>query len=136
VCVVCVCVCMCVVCVCGLCVCVCGVWACVWCVCMWCVFVCVCVCVCVCNLIYAACKALALYYIVISGLSGCTVFFHIISQTVRFEGEKLFIIQNVCFDFVCNICMKTFLNLRRIQRDVIINVCMSSRKVPVILVKF
>jgi hypothetical protein len=34
---------------------------------------------CVCCLSYAACKAHASYYFVICGMSGCTVFFHIIS---------------------------------------------------------
>jgi hypothetical protein len=34
---------------------------------------------CVCNLSYPACKAHAPYYIAICGLSGCTIFFHIIS---------------------------------------------------------
>jgi hypothetical protein len=36
-------------------------------------------CECVCSLSYPACKAHAPYYIVICSLSGCTVFFHIIS---------------------------------------------------------
>jgi hypothetical protein len=34
---------------------------------------------CVYSLSYPACKAHASYYIVICGLSGCTIFFHIIS---------------------------------------------------------
>jgi hypothetical protein len=35
--------------------------------------------VCVCSLSYPACSAHAPYYIVICGLSGCTIFSHIIS---------------------------------------------------------
>ena len=35
--------------------------------------------VCVCSVSYPACKASALYYIVIYVVSGCTTFFHIIS---------------------------------------------------------
>jgi hypothetical protein len=46
------------------------------CVCV-CECVCVCVCVCVCSVNYAACKARAPY--VICGLSGSTIFFHILS---------------------------------------------------------
>jgi hypothetical protein len=50
--------------------------------------VCVCVCVCVCSLIYQTCTAHARYYSVISGLSDCTTFSPIISQTARFSEEK------------------------------------------------
>ena len=35
--------------------------------------------VCVCSPIYPSCKAHAPYYIVICGLSGCTIFFHVTS---------------------------------------------------------
>jgi hypothetical protein len=38
-----------------------------------------CVFVCLCSLSFPACKAHAQYYIVICGLSGFTIFFHIIS---------------------------------------------------------
>jgi len=34
---------------------------------------------CVCSLSYPACNEHALYYIVICSLSGCSIFFHIIS---------------------------------------------------------
>jgi hypothetical protein len=38
------------------------------------------VCVCLCSLNYSARKALAPYYTVICGLSGCTVFFSFLSH--------------------------------------------------------
>jgi hypothetical protein len=43
---------------------------------------------CVCSLSYPACKAHAPYYIVICGMSGSTVVFHIISQKTRFSKKK------------------------------------------------
>jgi hypothetical protein len=46
----------------------------------------------------------------------------------------------MCFDFlynfVCNILCATFLILRRIERDAIINVLRSSYKVPAILARY
>ena len=73
-------------------------------------------------------------HIVIRGLPQLIMFFHIISQTARFSEEKSYWTQNV-FWFSLQLLSETFLILRRIQRD-IINVHMSSRTVPVILVKF
>jgi hypothetical protein len=45
-------------------------------------------CACGCSHSYPACKAHALYYIVITGLSGFRIFFHIISQMLQFSEKK------------------------------------------------
>jgi hypothetical protein len=80
----------------------------------------------VCSLSYAP------YYNVIYCLSGCTIFFHIISYKGRFS-EKV-IEHKMCVLIFSTNLSETFLILRRIQRDIIINVQWSSSKVPVILV--
>ena len=61
--------------------------------------------VCVCSLIYPTLKVHALYYNVIYGLSGCTVFFHILSYKTRYS-ENHFCLQNVCFDFLYDFFVK------------------------------
>jgi hypothetical protein len=70
---------------------------------------------------------------IICGLSGCAIFFHVNLQTTLFSEIKLL---NVCvfFIFFTNLS-GTFLILRGIHRDTITNVHVSSRKVPVILVR-
>jgi hypothetical protein len=75
--------------------------------------------------------ALRMRRIVICGLSGYTVFVHIVSQTARFSIKK-----KVCFDFSLYLLSETFLILRRTERDITINVHRSSCKVPLILVRF
>ena len=107
-----------------------------------CVFVCVCVttcvgvcgcmgtgmCLCMCNLTYTACsvhatcclRPLWLYH----------VFRHYFIKE-RLSEEKLLNVKCV-FWFSLRLLFDTFLILRRIQRDTVINVKMSSWKVPVI----
>jgi hypothetical protein len=96
---------------------------------------------------YPARKAHAPYYIVICGLSNCTIFFHTISKTVRFLGNGVWGVVgfggwgellniNHVFWFYLQFWPGIFLTIRRIQRDIIINVHRSSCKVPVILVRF
>jgi hypothetical protein len=54
---------------------------------------------CFCSLSYPACKAHVSYYIAICGLSGRTIFFHVISLTARFSETSCFT-RSVCFDFL------------------------------------
>ena len=92
--------------------------------------------VCVSSLSCSACKASAPYYtyIFICGLSGCTIFFHIISQSTWFSGKKL-LTWNV-FWFSLQLLSETFLILRETERDMIENVYRSSCKLPFILSDF
>ena len=64
--------------------------------------------VCVCSLSYPACKAHAPYYILICGLCGCTIFFHIILKIAWFFGGKKLSIMYV-FWFSVQFCWKNFL---------------------------
>ena len=56
----------------------------------------------VCSVRYPACIAHAPCYIVICGLSGSTVFFHMSHKRHDFRPQKRYCPQNVCFDFLYN----------------------------------
>jgi len=71
--------------------------------------------VCVCNLIYPARKANAPYYIVICGLSGCTIFSTLSHKWHDFR-EKVTERKMCALIFSTNLS-EIFLILRRIQRD-------------------
>jgi hypothetical protein len=76
-------------------------------------------------------------HIVVCDLSICTVFFHIISQNARFSKKIKKLVNTKCvFRFYLQILSESFLILRRIQRDIIINVFRSPSKIPAILVRF
>jgi hypothetical protein len=78
---------------------------------------------CVCSLSYQACKTHEPYCTVICGLSGCTIIFHIILKRERFS-EKQVIEHKMCVLIFSTNLSKELLILRRIQRDIIINVLM------------
>jgi len=71
------------------------------------------------------------HFIVISDLADCTLFF-CLSHKGHYFVKKKKLLNTICvFDLLCN--FDTFLILRIIQRDIIINVHRSSCRVPVIL---
>ena len=80
--------------------------------------------VCVCSLRYSVCNAHAPCCIVARGLSGCTVFFHIISYTARLSGGRgVEVTEHKMLVWIfCTTLSQTFLILRRIKRDNIIYV--------------
>ena len=63
------------------------------------------------------------------GVSGCTIFFHITSQTARIS--KWGIEHKMLFGFYLQIMSEIFLILRRTERDMFKIVCWSSRRVVV-----
>ena len=52
--------------------------------------------------------AMRMRHAVICGLSGCTMFFHIITQTARYLRERKIEYENVGCDFLYNICLQHF----------------------------
>jgi L-asparagine transporter-like permease len=87
-------------------------------------------CLCSC-LSYQACKAQAPYLIAISCLSGCTIFFHIISQSYNFRKKSSE--HKICVLFSLIFLSGTFLVLKRIKRDVNTDVLRSSCKVHLLM---
>jgi hypothetical protein len=75
------------------------------------------------------------HHIVICGLSGSTTFFHIISFNGTMCGKMLMNLTCV-FLFSLQLLSETFLIVRRILQDIIINIHMSSRKVLAMPVRF
>jgi hypothetical protein len=83
---------------------------------------------------YPECKAHAPYYTIICDLLVSTIFLHIISQTESFSGKNC-IECKMCVLTYLQLLFQTFLNVRRIQRDIITRVLRQSCKAPAILVK-
>ena len=87
---------------------------------------------CVCNLCYPATRRTfsALYYIAVHGLSGATVFFpHNLINGTNFG--KIFVENKMCSEFLLS---ATFLILRRIQRNITINVHSSLCEILTVLI--
>jgi len=73
-------------------------------------------------------------HIVICGVSGCSIFFYIISETTRFWKTLLNVKCMILFSL--QLLSDTFLISRRMERDTIANVNASSCTVTVIIVRF
>jgi len=73
-------------------------------------------------------------HIVMCGLSGCTVFLHIISQTAPFSGNILLNIKGVFRFFFTN--SLTIFIVRRTERDVIKKLDRSSCTLPVTIARY
>ena len=91
---------------------------------------------CVSSLSHPACKVQVPYYIVVCGLSGCTIFLCIVSETAPFLGGKNLLNIKCVFWFSLQYLLEIFLIVWRIQWDIIRNVHKSSCKELVILVRF
>jgi len=100
---------------------------------------------CVSSISYPACKGHAPYYIILSPvarydyhifqlISLCHNFLHYLRNGTIF-GNKLLNTKCV-FRFSVQLLSETYLILRRIQRDIIINLHTSSRKYPLLLSDF
>ena len=114
-----------------------------------CVRACMCLCACMCVCVYVfvrACLRVSVALViqhgmrmrriifVILGLSGSTIFFHFYLINGTIFDKKLMNIK-ICV-LSLQLLSKTFLILRRSERDMIINLHLSSRKVPVILDRY
>ena len=73
-------------------------------------------------LCYPACNARTPYNTALCGLSGSIAFFprYLINGTIF--GKKKLLNENACFYSVLKLSSETFFILRRIQRDIVINV--------------
>jgi hypothetical protein len=92
-------------------------------------------CVCVCSLSYPACKAMRRITLPSVACLAIPHSFKLSHKLHDFRGENILNIKWV-FWFSLQLLSVAFLILKRIQRHIIINVHRSSRKVPVILVRF
>jgi hypothetical protein len=81
--------------------------------------------------------AMRMLHVVICDLSDSIVlYFSTFSQTMALFGGVEIIEHKICFDFSLELSSDIFFIKRRIKMDIIINLYTSSRKVPVILVRF
>jgi hypothetical protein len=78
------------------------------------------------SLTYPSCTAHAPYDIVICSLLAPPYFYIFSHKRHDFRNKKSCCILNTCFDFLHTNLSKTFLILRRNQRDIVVNVKTSS----------
>ena len=90
--------------------------------------------VCVCSLSYPELKSQEPYCIVVRGFSGCTIFSTLSHRLYDFRKRLLNI--KCVFWFSLQLLSETFLILRRIQRDTVINVYTSSCRISSIVLRY
>ena len=93
--------------------------------------------VCVCVCVFLPYLSVAPYYIIIRGLSVSTIFLRSISRFIHYKIFGTIFLNIECgFRHFLQALTERFLTERRIRRDIVINVRMSSSKVPAVLVRF
>ena len=85
---------------------------------------------------YQVCKVHASCFILIYGLSGSFIFFHLSNKRHDFREEKRVLNKRLYLDFLRNFFSEKFLILRITEFDIIVNVNKCSCHVSVFLVRF
>jgi hypothetical protein len=88
----------------------------------------------VCLLPYPVYTAHAPYFIVICGLSVCTMFFTLSHK--RHDFRKIVFEQKMCLEFLCSVCLKDFLLYEKFDKILSLNLHMPLCEVTTACVKF